>query len=293
MSGLDLSIIIKTFLRPQCLFNLLDSIRKYQNAYNIVFDELIIVDDSDDESKIENENIIKQFSDLKINYKQCDFNSVGLSAGRNIGLSLCKTKYFLLCDDDFIFDTECDIMQNLDLLKSKKLDMLCGHCKDLKSFDDQNPAESNWLGFITENETFDLVNIFTDQFPDFCYCDIGTNFCIARTESVKKVGYPEDLPVLEHNVFFLRAKHHGLKVGQSGKLWTKHLHLQGKSYSGFRNRTIVNPIKKDVVGYLFTGNVIIRFFDYFHVGSDERYILQDLTPKKKKHHSLISRIFKR
>ena len=289
MSKLDISLVIKTFLRPQCLLNLLNSVREYQSHWNICFDELIVIDDSDDETKIENEKIIKQFDDLNINYQSFDFNSVALSAGRNIALGLCKTKFFILCDDDFVFDCACDIKSNLDLLKEKNIDILCGHYRDITSLDDESPCLYNWLGFITENETFDLVNIFTDKFPDFCYCDIGENFYIGKTSAVKKVGYPEDLPMLEHNVFFLRAKQKGLRVAQSGNLWTKHFHLKSKSYSGFRNRNVVNPIKKNVVGYLFTGNTIIRFYDYLNVGSDKRYVLQ----AEKKRRSLIDRIFRR
>ena len=143
MSKFDISIIIKTFLRPQCLLNLLTSVREYQKAHDIEFDEIIIIDDSDDECETENKNITKQFDDLKINDTKFDFNTLGLSGGRNAGLKICKSKYFLLCDDDFILDTQCDIKKNLDVLKNKKLDILCGHCKDLRSLDDENPYESN------------------------------------------------------------------------------------------------------------------------------------------------------
>ena len=268
---LDLSIVIKTFLRPHCLENLLNSISKYQNAYKLNFKEIIIIDDSDEENQKLNKEVVEKAVDINIDYQQFEFNSLAICKGRNQGIDAVKTPYFLLFDDDFVLDEKCDIEKNLTLLKEKNLDILGGHYRDIQSLEDTDYKPYNWLGFIKENDAFDTCFIFPNFLPEFCYCDITQNFYLAKTDKIKELRYPEDMPTLEHNVFFLRAKQKGLKVASTNQLWTKHLHLENKNknYSGFRNRKIVNPINKPVLGYLITDNTIHHFKDYLHVRGEE------------------------
>lgn len=271
---IDVSILIKTFIRPQCLDNLLNSIKEYQEKHNIHFQNIVIIDDSDEKHTSLNTKVVEKYCNfLDINYKSFPFNSLGLSKGRNIGIKEIHSKYFILCDDDFIFDEKCMLLDNINLLEEKNIDILGGFYRDIKSIDDNRYTDFNWLGYITENENFDLCLIFSDLFPEFCYCDIVENFYIAKTSCFEKIQYPEDLPMLEHNVFFLRAKQQGLKVGFTKELWTKHLHINNsdKNYQEYRNRTVINPIEKNVIGYHFNGKTITRFYDYLHVSSNEIY----------------------
>lgn len=105
----DITIVIKTFERKKSLICLLRSIQKY---YPDVF--IIIVDDS---KKSYREEILNSFRDLNINYIVTEFD-IGLSEGRNILLRNVKTKYFMLCDDDFEFDKRTDINKAIQILKN-------------------------------------------------------------------------------------------------------------------------------------------------------------------------------
>ena len=110
MKTLALTPLIKTFVRPQCLDNLLHSIHEYQNTWGVQFADILIIDDSDDEHKALNASVIDKYPALKITLKQYEFNSLGLSKGRNEGLKDIATEHFLLCDDDFVFDLNCDLV---------------------------------------------------------------------------------------------------------------------------------------------------------------------------------------
>lgn len=49
MQTLDLTLLVKTFMRPECLDNFLNSIAEYQTEWDLKFADVVIVDDSDDE----------------------------------------------------------------------------------------------------------------------------------------------------------------------------------------------------------------------------------------------------
>src|SRR5262249_37654298 len=90
----EITILIKSFDRKHGLNRLINSVRKKYKKTKI-----IIVDDS---------NVPIRWADDHVMTINLEFNS-GLSMGRNIGLSLVDTPYFLLCDDDFIFWKKSDI----------------------------------------------------------------------------------------------------------------------------------------------------------------------------------------
>ena len=101
----EITIIIKTFERKKSLICLLKSIQKYYPEIPI-----IILDDSRNNYKNE---VMNKFSKLNIEYIVTEFD-IGLSEGRNRILRKVKTKYFLLCDDDFEFDERTKLKQLLE-----------------------------------------------------------------------------------------------------------------------------------------------------------------------------------
>jgi len=81
----DLTFIIHTFKRPECLNRLKESIKR---SYPDV--EILVYDDSDYDK--------------------------GLSWGRNYLVSQVKTPYYLLLDDDFVFTPETRVQLLLDMM---------------------------------------------------------------------------------------------------------------------------------------------------------------------------------
>lgn len=273
MKTLALTPLIKTFVRPQCLDNLLQSIQEYQHVWEIQFADILVIDDSDDEHKVLNNAVIDKYPNLKISMKQYEFNSLGLSKGRNEGLKDIATEHFLLCDDDFIFDVNCDLEYALNMAIDNGVDILSGHYRNIKHLNSDSYKRANWIGFIVENDEFDVCNIYENSFPEFMYCDIAQNFFIGNTASVKAVGFPEDLPLNEHNIFFLRCKQQGLKVASTSKLYTKHFHLRNDKfdYDKYRMRHIELKSTKKVLGTLTTETGIHKFEDYINVSGEKFY----------------------
>ncbi len=281
MQTLDLTLLVKTFIRPMCLKNFLKSVVEYQKVWDIKFSDIVIIDDSDDENNNENIDVINNYSDLNITYKHYEYNSLGLSKGRNVGLEFIKTSYFIYCDDDYIFDLDCDIKSSYNTIIEKNIDILGGYCKQVKSLEAKKFSCINWVGFIQENEEYDLCNIYEDIFPELMKCDILLNFYIAKTESVKKVGYPEEYTTNEHNFVFYRFKKANFEVYSTNKLFVKHFHVsnnkKSKTYTNHRSK-FVNPYKKPVIGILSTKDKLIRFDDY-SLGHPEKYISENNNKK--------------
>lgn len=267
MQVLDISLLVKTFIRPDCLLRFLESAKNYQDKWNVKFADVVIIDDGDEESQLENKQIVAKYDDLHISYYTYDFNALGLCKGRNEGLRYSSSKYFLYCDDDFMLDLNCDIATNLEILKQNNLDILAGYYRNVSTADATEYQADNWIGFIQESEKEDFCSIYSNVFPEFVKCDIVENFYIGITETVKKVGYPEDIPIKEHNLVFLRFKHAGLKVAMTNKLFVRHYHTKAKKkkYGKFRNREVVNPIDKKVYGVLVQKDKIFKFNDYLDV----------------------------
>ena len=218
----DVSILIKTLERPQQLINQLFSIRKYK--FN---GPIIIADDSRQSGEKE---ILQLFPDLNITYINLPFDT-GTAEGRNVMLKQTTTPFFVLCDDDFIFEPRTRLPLMYKMLVENNLDLLGGVFRqyNLKSRKERFKFKlSNW--FLKFNILIPSTSIFeysanfelkgtscimkqmNYQNP-FTLCDMTHNFFIARTEKVTAFGgWNPLLKGGEHQNFFIRAKFNGLKV---------------------------------------------------------------------------------
>lgn len=218
----DVSILIKTLERPQQLINQLYSIQKYKFKGPI-----IIADDSRQSGEKE---VLQLFSDLNITYINLPFDT-GTAEGRNVMLQYTKTTYFVLCDDDFIFEPRTRLPLMYKMLIENKLDLLGGV---FRQYNQKSRLErvkfnvSNWFlkfnilipsaSIFEYSANFELVGKscvmkkMKYQNP-FTRCDMTHNFFIARTEKVTAFGgWNPLLKGGEHQNFFIRAKLNGLKV---------------------------------------------------------------------------------
>ena len=96
----DITFIVKTFERFYCIKRLVKSIFKYYPDANI-----LIADDSEVSCKT---YFYKKYGDGNITVYELE-KDCGLSYGRNFLLERVKTKYFVLLDDDFVFDKRTNI----------------------------------------------------------------------------------------------------------------------------------------------------------------------------------------
>lgn len=237
----EITVIIKTMIRPKSLQRL---IRSFQKFYPDI--KILIADDGNPSSK---DFILSKFPAMNISYYQLPSDS-GLSYGRNFLLNKVTTKYFLLCDDDFVIDHTLQLDEMIRMLEEKKLDILGGYFRNYKIVSTAKDRlivlaqkilhyelDTNYIGNIERNGKELTVRYVIKQFPAFTYTDLCHNFFIAKTEQIKAMqGWDNDLKLQEHTEFFIRAKGYGIKVGFTNKMSVKHFPERGKNYSTKRNR---------------------------------------------------------
>lgn len=220
----DVTIIIKTFKRKNILFNeCIPSIRElYPNI------QILILNDDTDE-------LTTKLKDITIVNTEFD---IGLSEGRNRMIDLVETKYFLLLDDDSIFNETTNIKRFYDILENTNLSIV-GGVVDNRRDGYWNIAERNKGKIYFEHrKSYGLLRKYN------CYrCDAIRNFFLAKTETFKKYNIKWDpiLKVGEHNMFFFNIwKNHSkeVKIGfipDVGITQSKNKRGGGE-YMKFRNR---------------------------------------------------------
>lgn len=210
----ELTILIKSFMRPECVNKLIKSIRR---IYDI---KIVIVDDSKTPLNFDYDDDIKTYN--------MEFDS-GLSAGRNYGVSKIETPYFLLCDDDFEFTEKTDLIKWLEIFKSSNLDILGGDVI-------MNGKKIDYFGLLEKvDDNLYYKKGFHNETEFYKEYDLVLNFFIAKTDSIIDNGWDNDLKLAEHTAFFFDNKGK-LKVGHTELISIDHQRVVNAVYSKFRNR---------------------------------------------------------
>lgn len=184
----DITIIIKTFLRPDCLEMCLKSIRKYYPDIQI-----LVADDS--------KNSCDGVYPNEIRYS-LPFN-IGLSAGRNFLLERVETKYFVLVDDDFIFTDKTNLRFMRKILIDDDIDLISGVINEIPKnkiirYEGLLELRGTELRYIDNHRGITKSGLKM--------YDLVMNFYMAKTDSIKGIMWDEELKIVEHTDFFLRAK---------------------------------------------------------------------------------------
>ena len=114
----EVTVGVKTFLRPECLVNCIKSVRLYYPNISI-----IIADDSDDKIKKVNQKNMKKF---KVKIIDLPFDS-GLSVGRNTIVNQTTSKYIVIIDDDTIVTEMTDLEKMYQFLVETDYDIIGGY----------------------------------------------------------------------------------------------------------------------------------------------------------------------
>jgi len=251
----DVTFLIKSFLRPNCLSRLLLSIHRYYPCT-----PTIVVDDSgNDDAKF----VCNPYPKVTLIQTKKD---IGSSHGRNIGLFKVQTKYFVLLDDDNIFWIMTDISLMKRKLEETGSDIVCGpYCVPNKG-----EIQQSAMTFLKlENRNI----IVKENLPlgEEGWVKASENFFIARTKLRERVLWPENIKTNEHATFFWLVHQIGGKVWASHYSSILHDHLSNKKYDRFRNRlktskkhreTIKEFQKKHSCTY-FTGELLKEFGEQY------------------------------
>lgn len=183
----DVTIVIKTFERPEALRACYLSIRTF---YPLV--PIVIVDDSREAMTT------KDFDGLTT-YINTDFN-IGLSAGRNLGIAAAKTPFAMILDDDLLFNAST----RLDLMKMP-LEVgafdICG-CRMMNFGRDEVIFHGTFeLQKRTLRLLIERMNGHLEGFPVYDFC---LNVFLARTSFLQENPWRPELKLREHEEYFYR-----------------------------------------------------------------------------------------
>lgn len=180
-----ITAVIKTFERPASCARLVASLKRLYPSMRI-----LVVDDSRSPRPLAGTETIA-----------LPFDS-GVGAGRQAGLDRVETPFVLNLDDDFLLYGESRLGAALAALDQyPKLDLVGGRVIDLPLFishDFRGAAlfPTDAPSKIAPGTRFGPVEVL-DKVP---------NFFLARTGSVRSVGWNPRLKRLDHADFFTRAK---------------------------------------------------------------------------------------
>jgi GT2 family glycosyltransferase len=192
----NVDILIKTFLRPNCLQRLVDSIlSRYPNAH------LNIADDGEPD-----ESMRRYYKDLEARGHQIrllPFN-VGISSGRNSLVEASTRPYLLLLDDDVVFTNQTRIETLTEVLEAdQSLGVAGGSLLDrgteLRSYEFVMRIEDRLLHYYPIRRETRLIA------GHACFdTEIVLNFCLFRREVLSTTRWDDSLKTNEHTDFFLR-----------------------------------------------------------------------------------------
>lgn len=195
----DVTVVVKTFQRPDSLRRLLASIRRFYPGIAVV-----VVDDS--------EAPLDPIPEGITSYRHFPFDSLGVSAGRNAGVREVETEYVLICDDDMVIGRKTDLGKMLRTVQTTRFDLVS--CRWM----DHEPWRSIRRGYRRYEGTLEiadgtLVHHYgatrgeIDGLPVF---DIVHQFFVAPTDLLRANPWDDRFKVAgEHVAFFLALKEAG------------------------------------------------------------------------------------
>ncbi len=180
-----LTVIAKTFERPRSARRMIASLRR-------VFDGPIVVAD-DSETPLSHD-------DAAVRIVVLPFDS-GVAAGRNAALAEVATEFVMSVDDDFVFTPDVDLGRVVEFLRrNREVDLVGGAVINLPLFQTTDYATARL--FTYRGDPIRPAGTVIDGLPVLYKVP---QFWIARTGSVRRVGWDENLKRVDHNDFFTRA----------------------------------------------------------------------------------------
>ncbi|XP_037349162.1 beta-1,4 N-acetylgalactosaminyltransferase 2 [Talpa occidentalis] len=222
------TIATKTFLRPQKLMTMLQSIRKYYPDLTV-----IVADDSKEPLEINDENVEYYFMPF----------GKGWFAGRNLAISQVTTKYVLWVDDDFLFNEKTKVEVLVEVLEKTELDVVGGSVLG-NTFQFKLLLEQGKDGDCVHRRAGFFQRL--DGFPKCVVTSGVVNFFLAHTERLQRVGFDPRLQRVAHSEFFIDGLG-SLLVGSCPEVTIGHQHYSSvvdselttleKTYKTYRANT--------------------------------------------------------
>jgi GT2 family glycosyltransferase len=248
----DLTVVVKTFERPEALRRLVGSIRRFYPHVPVV-----VVDDSAEALEPPPAGVTC--------YYHVAFNSLGVSAGRNYGVRRVETPYTLICDDDMVFGDKTDVARMLRTVRTTRFDVVS--CRWL----DHEPWRSIPRGYRRYEGTLDIedgalihrLGATRGEIEGLPVFDVVHQFFVAPTELLRANPWDEGFRVAgEHVDFFLRLKDAGVLCTRLPDATVYHRPQLPPSYASHRADTAADTRRLNEVhgvdAYVTVGRLFTR-----------------------------------
>ena len=209
------TILVKTFLRPECILRLVFSIRKYYSHVPI-----IIVDDSEEKLFEQGQNILNILS-IHMPYYS------GVSQGRNEGVKHIKTKYTILLDDDMLFTHKSKMSRLYEYLEQNPNTTLIS-----AKLSDRGPYRALFERTPTELKIHNDKYLY--QQGPVTYSHRALNCFMCRTQLLVNVPWDNNLKTEEHTEHFYRIYLNGYNVCDHSEVEIVHTNNCTNNRFGYR-----------------------------------------------------------
>ena len=200
----NVTFIFKSFERQNQARALVQSIKKYYPEARVV-----IADDSSVPlvfCGLSTGSGIRDARDDGVKVIQMPFNS-GLSRGLNLALSEVKTPFLMRMDDDELLTRRSNIAGELKfLLANPEVDIVGIPPIDALKYRSLKKRIQSYFKFSME-EAPQTLKVPHGTRLDGEHVVLGKvpNIFLARTESIRKVGWDDNIRMIDHHDFFFRA----------------------------------------------------------------------------------------
>src|SRR5437870_12627815 len=195
----DVTLVVKTFERPDAVRRLVESDHRFYPEMPIV-----VVDDSAEPLDPVPATITR--------YCRLPFNG-GAALGRNVGLRAATTPYVLFADDDHVFGPETDLQKMQRVLRRTNFDLVS--CASIEHRTDRSDV---WVKRF--DGTFDVVDgVFVYRTGDnrgyangLPVYDAVLDFFMAKRERLGEDPWDARMKIgPEHGDFFMTLKERGVR----------------------------------------------------------------------------------
>jgi hypothetical protein len=221
----EITFMCKTLLRPGMLRQCLESLRVFYPKSPV-----LVADDSPKPYP----EVSKAFDGVE---HVCFEHDIGIGTCLNHLMTLVKTPYVVLLEDDFVFTGQTDCPAWLPWLRDGHYDILGGAVYKMRS-----SMRQSFVGYLVKDKQArewsirHLMPMPFDGGP--VKVDITMNFFGARIEPLRRLGWDVDLKVCRHEDFFIRAQAMMLKVGYHPEVEIRHDHHKPDAYKAYRANRI-------------------------------------------------------
>jgi len=196
-AGHDYTYCIKTFARPEALRRCLQSIRDRNPAHSVV-----VVDDSKEPYAAA---VAAETPELDVRVITPGYD-VGISRGRNLAIDATGTEFVCQFDDDMYLVDDTDVPGMVSALTDGSYDIVTGRTLE------PDGRVHGWEARFRQKDTVLYARPYPPQ-ERIQPVDMGMNFLVARTNTLQKFRYCNEIKIgREHLDFFLTVHRGGGRV---------------------------------------------------------------------------------